>query len=68
MISYIVIVIPTAVWRARAVFSALAGRRDLVVPQLMDWARLNHKVPRSYSDAEEGASSLTELGMTLFLG
>lgn len=63
MISYIVIVIPTAVWRARAVFSALAGRS-----QLMDWARLNHKVPRSYSDAEEGASSLTELGMTLFLG
>ena len=30
--------------------------------------RLKTKVPRSYSDADESASSFTELGMTIRVG
>src|ERR1700720_1815538 len=33
---------------------------------MTDQVRNKHKVPRSYSAAEENASSLTELGMTTF--
>lgn len=35
--------------------------RDTAIPE-----RFKHKVPRSYSDAANSASSFTELGMTIF--
>jgi hypothetical protein len=38
------------------------------VPQHLDSIDQKRKVPRSYSDADENASSLTELGMTVSIG
>ena len=73
-------VIPTAVKRARAFgypfapgfgangrISVRVGRRDLALPNFLIPSAKNTRSLRSYSDADEIASSSTELGMTSFL-